>query len=54
MYRNSVYLKFSSSEILQNNSINIAITSDRFYLDNGFNYAVFEITENVNEGIIPF
>ena len=51
----SVYLKFSSSEILQNNSINIANTSpDRFYTEGGFNYAVFEITENVNEGIIPF
>jgi len=51
----SVYLKFSSSEILQNNSINIANNSpDRFYIDSGFNYAVFEITENVNEGIIPF
>ena len=51
----SVYLKFSSSEILQNNSINIANSSpDRFYIDSGFNYAVLEITENVNEGVIPF
>ena len=51
----SVYLKYSSSETLLSTNSSIANTSpDRIFQSNGFYNAVYRITGNESEGIIPF